>query len=104
MAVLARHPAIVSFLDMVRAALGGGWRRSGSAQASLDGTVGQIRAAHHDIRILAVTQPGAGASAFPALEVTLAPGDPCLGPRTGRRSPGCRLTPPRSCPAPARPP
>jgi voltage-gated potassium channel len=77
MAVLARHPAIVSFLDMVRVAPG--WRleevevRPG---APLDGTtVGQIRAAHPDVRILAVTQPGAGSSAFPALKVTLAPGD-----------------------------
>jgi voltage-gated potassium channel len=77
MAVLARHPAIVSFLDMVRVAPG--WRleevevRPG---APLDGTtVGQVRAGHPDVRILAVTQPGAGASAFPAHEVTLAPGD-----------------------------
>jgi voltage-gated potassium channel len=77
MGVLALHPAIVSFLDMVRVAPG--WRleeievRPG---APLDGTtVGQIRAAHPDVRILAVTQPGAGYSAFPATAMTLSPGD-----------------------------
>ncbi len=77
MAVLALHPAIVSFLDMVRVAPG--WRleeievRPG---ARLDGTtIGQIRAAHPEVRILAVTQRGAGYSAFPAPEMTLGPGD-----------------------------
>ena len=77
MAVLAWHPAIVSFLDMVRVAPG--WRleetevRQG---ARLDGkTIGQIRAAHPDVRILAVTQPGTGYSAFPPSGMPLGPGD-----------------------------
>jgi voltage-gated potassium channel len=77
MGVLALHPAIVSFMDMVRVAPG--WRleevevRPG---ARLDGTaIGQIRTAHPEVRILAVTQRGAGAVAFPAHEMTLGPGD-----------------------------
>jgi voltage-gated potassium channel len=77
MAVLARHPAIVSFLDMVRVAPG--WRLEETEVrpgARLDGkTIRQIRAAHPDVRILAVTQPGAGYSAFPPSDMTLGPGD-----------------------------
>ena len=68
MGVLAVHPAIVSFLDMVRIAPG--WRleevevRRGG---HLDGAaVVQIRVAHPGIRILAVTQPGGAAVAFPS--------------------------------------
>ena len=77
MGVLALHPAIVSFLDMVRVAPG--WRLEEvevRAGARLDGaTIGRIRAAHPEVRILAVTQRGTGAVALPAHELTLGPGD-----------------------------
>src|SRR5260370_36801722 len=40
-----------------------------------DGTaIGRIRAAHPEVRILAVTQRGADAAAFPAHEMTPGPG------------------------------
>jgi voltage-gated potassium channel len=65
--VLALHPAIVSFLGMVRVAPR--WRLEEvevRAGARLDGTaIGQIRAAHPEVRILAITQRGAGAAALP---------------------------------------
>lgn len=77
MGVLAVHPEIVSFLDMVRVAPG--WRLEEvevRPAARLDGaSIGSIRAAHPGVRILAVTQPGADAVAFPASEMTLGPGD-----------------------------
>jgi len=77
MGVLAVHPAIVNFLDMVRVAPG--WRLEEievRPAARLDGTtIGQIRAAHPEVRILAVTQRGVGAVALPAHEMTLGPGD-----------------------------
>ena len=61
------RPAIVSFLDMVRVAPG--WRLEEieiRAGARLDGTtIGRIRAAHSEVRILAVSQRGVGAVAFP---------------------------------------
>jgi hypothetical protein len=43
--------------------------------ARLDGTtIGRIRAAHPEVRILPVTQCGAGYVAVPAHEMTLGPG------------------------------
>jgi hypothetical protein len=48
----------------------------GRQGARLDGkTIGQIRAARPDVRILAVAQPDAGYSAFPPLDMMLGPGN-----------------------------
>src|ERR1035437_3757267 len=68
--------------------------------ARLDGTtIGRIRAAHPEVRILPVTQCGAGYVAVPAHQMTLGPGDLVLLLGPGRRGPGWRrLTSPRPGP------